>query len=66
MFLFGARRFGRMGPLGLALAGYQLWRRMSPEQKKRVRRHASQVGGRIRNYLTSARRRRGSSRLRRR
>ena len=42
MFLFGMRRFGRMGPLGLAYTGYQMWRRLSPQQKQAIR---QRVGG---------------------
>ena len=37
MFLFAARRFGRMGPLGIAYTGYRLWRRLSPQQKQALR-----------------------------
>jgi hypothetical protein len=37
MFLFGPRRFGRMGPLGIAFSAYQLWRRLSPQQKQSLR-----------------------------
>jgi hypothetical protein len=44
MFLFGARRFGRMGPLGLAYTGYQLWRRLSPQQKQALKSRATQFG----------------------
>jgi hypothetical protein len=55
MFLFGARRFGRMGPLGLALTGYQLWKRLSPQQKQAIRGHATQFGDRIRNRPPTAR-----------
>jgi hypothetical protein len=47
MFLFGLRRF-RMGPLGLAFTGYQLWRRLSPQQKQALRARATQLGGSIR------------------
>ena len=48
MFLFGMRRFGRMGPLGLAYTGYQLWRRLSPAQKQRIRGGATSLAGRAR------------------
>jgi len=48
MFLFGARRFGRMGPLGLAYTGYRLWRRLSPEQKRAIKARASNLTGRLR------------------
>lgn len=40
MFLFGTRRFGRIGPLGIAYTGYRLWRRLSPEQKQALRARA--------------------------
>jgi len=49
MFLFVARRFGRFGPLGFAYTGYQLWRRLSPQQKQALRAHAAAVVERARN-----------------
>jgi hypothetical protein len=48
MFLFGLRRFGRFGPLGLAYTAYRLWRRLTPAQKARLRGHAAGVAGRAR------------------
>ena len=48
MFLFGARRFGRMGPIGIADAGYRLWRRLSPEQKHALRARALAIVHRAR------------------
>jgi len=49
MVFFGARRFGRMGPLGLAYTGYQLWKRLSPQQKQAVTSSATQLAGRLRS-----------------
>lgn len=48
MFLFGMRRFGRMGPLGMAYTAYQLWRRLSPDQKRQIRTRSSQLASRLR------------------
>jgi hypothetical protein len=48
MFLFRLRRFGRLGPLGLAYTAYRLWRRLTPAQKATLRGHASGVAGRVR------------------
>jgi hypothetical protein len=48
MFLFGARRFGRLGPLGIAYTGYRLWRRLSPEQKQALRARALALSERAR------------------
>jgi hypothetical protein len=48
MFLFGARRFGRMGPMGLAYTGYQIYRRLSPQQKQAIRMRAGQLASRAR------------------
>jgi hypothetical protein len=48
MFLFGLRRFGRLGPLGLAYTAYRLWRRLSPQQRQAVRRRTRQAADRIR------------------
>jgi hypothetical protein len=49
MFLFALRRLGRTSPLGLAFTAYQLWRRLSPQQKQAVGRRAQQVARRIGN-----------------
>jgi hypothetical protein len=46
---FGARRFGRMGPLSLAFAGYRMWQRLSPQQKQAVRARATQVAAQLRS-----------------
>lgn len=40
MFLFFARRFG-FGPMGLAYAGYRVWRRLTPQQKAAISARAS-------------------------
>lgn len=52
MFLFGARRFGRVGPLGLAYTGYQLYKRLSPQQKQAIRARTGQLAGRVRAART--------------
>jgi hypothetical protein len=54
MFLFRASRLGRMGPLGLALTGYQLWRRLSPAQKAAMRSRAQGFVGRLRGGAAPA------------
>lgn len=46
--LFRLGRFGRMTPLGLALTGYRVWRRLSPQQKAAIRRRVRGVTGRAR------------------
>ena len=48
MFFFRAARFGRMGPLGLAFTGYQLWRRLSPAQKAAMRSKTQDLVGNLR------------------
>lgn len=48
MFLFGFRRFGRLGPLGVAYAGYRLWRRLSPAQKQALRARTVAIAERVR------------------
>jgi hypothetical protein len=37
VFLFRLSRLGRIGPVGIALTGYQLWRRLSPKQRAAIR-----------------------------
>jgi len=49
MFFFGARRFGRMGPLGIAYTAYRLWRRLSPAQKQALRARAAALTGEARS-----------------
>lgn len=56
MFLFGLRRLGRTSPLGLALTGYQLWRRLSPEQKRAVKRRAQRVAQQVAQQVGDRRR----------
>ena len=54
MFLFGgARRFRGIGPLGLALMGYQLWRRLSAQQKSAIREHAGSAVRKLRQSAPS-------------
>jgi hypothetical protein len=56
VFVFGARRLGRMGPLGLAFTAYRLWRRLSPQQKQAIRGHATRLVGTMRNRSSGLRR----------
>jgi hypothetical protein len=51
MFLFRASRFARMGPVGVAFAGYELWRRLSPQQRQAIRARAAVVAGGVRSRL---------------
>jgi hypothetical protein len=53
MFLFGQRRFTRSGPLGLALTGYALWRRLSPERQAAITDRARIVAGEIQRRVSS-------------
>jgi hypothetical protein len=53
MFLL-ARRFGRLGPLGIAYTGYRLWRRLSPEQKQALRARALALSERARGMRRNA------------
>ncbi len=48
VFLFGLRRFGRLGPMGLAYTGLQMWRRLFPQQKQAVRMRAGQAAQNVR------------------
>jgi hypothetical protein len=41
VFLFRLGRLGRMGPLGIAFTGYQLWRRLSPQQRAALKQRGS-------------------------
>lgn len=43
-----------MGPLGLAYTAYQLWRRLSPEQKQRIRAGAVNVARRARGRVAAS------------
>jgi hypothetical protein len=45
VFLFGSRRFTRLGPLGLAFGAFQLWRRLSPAQKAAIQSRAQGLLG---------------------
>ena len=47
-------RVARLGPLGLAMAAYTLWRQLSPEDQERVRRRASSVLKRVRSHAVEA------------
>jgi hypothetical protein len=58
MFLFGMRRFGRMGPLGLLFTAYRLWRRLSPQQKQALRAHGARLGRNMRRRGSDFRSRR--------
>lgn len=49
MFLFRLGRVGRMGPMGLAFTAYQLWRRLSPQQKAAIRSRAGLLVRRVRD-----------------
>ena len=54
VFLFGGvRRFGGMGPLGLAFMGYRLWRRLSVQQKSAIRERAGSAVGKLRRSTLS-------------
>jgi hypothetical protein len=44
-----------MGPLGIALTGYQLWRRLSPKQKAAIRSWAGTIVTRMRSAVASRR-----------
>jgi hypothetical protein len=37
-----------MGPLSVALAGYEMWRRLSPQQKQVVRSRISEAAAGVR------------------
>lgn len=53
--------FRRLGPVGLALTAYDLWRRLPPRQRKQVLDAARKHGPRIAAQMAerAARRRRG-------
>lgn len=48
VFLFRLSRVGRLGPLGIALTGYQLWRRLSPKQREAIRKRGGELVTRAR------------------
>lgn len=54
VFLFRLARVGRMGPMGLAFTGYQLWRRLSPQQKAAIRSRAGVLVRRARDRRRDA------------
>jgi hypothetical protein len=43
MFLLRLSRLGRIGPVGIAFTAFQLWRRLSPQQRAALRARASSV-----------------------
>jgi hypothetical protein len=54
VFLFGGvRRLRGLGPLGLALLGYRLWRRLSSQQKSAIRRRAGNAVTKLRGTSPS-------------
>jgi hypothetical protein len=46
-------RAARMGPLGVAVTAYTLWRRLSPKDQERVRRQASLLVKRVRSRASA-------------
>ncbi|MDX6414286.1 MAG: hypothetical protein QOH23_1696 [Gaiellaceae bacterium] len=45
MFFLRGSKFGRLGPLGMAFTGYQLWQRLSPSQRAALRSRAQGLVG---------------------
>jgi hypothetical protein len=58
----------RVGPLGLALAAWDIWRRLPPRQRKQIlniaRKHGPRVAARVLRAAQSARAARSASRRR--
>ncbi len=58
----------RLGPLGLALTAWDIWRRLPPRQRKQVlniaRKHGPRVAARVLRAAQSARAARAASRRR--
>ena len=54
--------FRRVGPFGLALTAYDLWRRLPPKQRKQVldaaRKHGPRVASNVMSRTAARRRRR--------
>jgi hypothetical protein len=51
MFIFG-RGYRRIGPLGIAFAGYRAWRRLSPTQRQQIKQRARTLTGHLRSATT--------------
>jgi len=49
----------KMGPIGLALTAYDIWRRLPPQHRRRLMQQARTHGPRIAKAAIEARRRRG-------
>jgi hypothetical protein len=55
-----ARAFGRKaGPLGTAIALWEIWKRIPPKHRRRLLRQARKHGPRLAKQAYKARRRRG-------
>ena len=58
----------RLGPLGLALTAWDIWRRLPPRQRKQIlniaRKHGPRVAARVLRTAQSARAARAASRRR--
>ena len=54
--------FRRVGPIGLVLTAYDIWRRLPPKQRQQVlsvaRKHGPRVAARVANRAARSRRRR--------
>lgn len=53
------RRLTRVGPLGLALTAYDIWRRLPPKQRKQLLALAREHGPKVAARVIQARRRAG-------
>jgi hypothetical protein len=55
------RLTGKIGPIGIALTAWDVWRRLPPRQRKQIlalaRKHGPQVAARVLNARKNVRRR---------
>jgi hypothetical protein len=55
--------FRRVGPVGVALTAYDIWRRLPPKQRQQVlnvaRKHGPRIAAQMVNRASRSRRRRG-------
>ena len=52
------RRFGRVGPIGIALTAWDIWHRIPPRHRKAILRQARKHGPRVAARIVESRRRR--------
>jgi hypothetical protein len=56
------RLFGRLGPVGVALTAWDIWRRLPPKQRKQIMNVARKHGPKVASQVLKARARARSRR----